>query len=393
MSERQLRAVLRETPLPDARAGEERAWRIVRASHAEQRVGRRARRAPRAGLAAICALALAALALATTSQPREALARWFRQAIGATTRPARPVALSGLPPGELLLSTDGGQWLVTGGGARWHVASFAGAALSPHGLYVLGWRGSVAEVVNPHGAPQWWLRAPAPVSLARWSADGYRVAYVAGNSLRIVAGDGSGDRDLVDGVSSVAPAWRPVVASTHELALLDSAGFIQVRDADTGALVWRTRTRALPRQLLWAPDGRTLVAVAGGRLTLYGADGRRLASWTPPAGQALGPAAFAPRGDQLALVTHSRAPLLDGVETVKANRSGLRRPPRVLLSAAEQITGLAWSPNGSWLLAPSPSAGQWDLIRASGPVSLRSISRVQARIGSRTFPAVAGWQP
>lgn len=413
MTERELHDALWSAPLDDAQASEERAWRVVRAAQASRvqaaQAGRlrarRPRRRARAGVVAVCALGLAALVLAAASRPREALAHWIGQAIGVVvTGPPAPQTLAGLPGGgALVIDSSSGAWIVDRDRGRHRLGSYVAAQLSPHGRFVLAWRGSELQALTPRGEPQWAVAAPAPVKLARWSTDGYRVAYVTGSSLRVVAGDGSGDRDLVDAVASVAPAWQPNAgaASDHRIAVLDARGYLQLRDADSGALVWRHRPTVAPSQLLWAPGGRILASVASGQLTLYGRRGRVLASWAPPAGQALGAAAFAPAGDRLAIVVRHRAPFAASVETLLATPAGLHRAPELLLSVPEQISGLAWSPDGRWLLAPSPSADQWTLIHAREPISLRSISHVSSRFvasagraGSPSaFPTLAGWQP
>ena len=188
-----------------------------------------------------CALLLAALVLATASRPREALARWLRQAIGLSSVPsAHRTTLAGLPGGGWLLVQSGTtSWLVSPDGSRRLLGRYAGAELSPHQRYVLAWRGATLTTFTPRGRPQWSLAAPATVSGARWSADGFRVAYLAGGSLRVVAGDGSGDHDLVDFVARIAPAWQPGTPGTHRLALLRDGDAIELRDADTGAVIWR----------------------------------------------------------------------------------------------------------------------------------------------------------
>lgn len=401
MTEPELRDAVRSTPLPDTRASEERAWGVVRAAQAS-RVTARRRRRHGAGLVAVGALGLAALVLATASRPREALARWIRQTIGIVARPAAPQTLAGLPGGgKLLVDSSHEQWLVTVDRQRHRLGSYAGAQLSPHGRFVLAWRGGELEALTPRGQPQWSVTTPAPVKLARWSTDGYRVAYLVGSSLRVVAGDGSGDRDLVDGVAPVAPAWQPNVGAgaDHLIALLDARGYLQLRDADTGALVWRRRPPVAPSELLWARGGQILASLASGRLILYGVGGRVLASWLPPSGEALGAAAFEPAGARIAVVLRRRAPRADSVVTLLATPTGLRQAPVLLLSVPEQISAVVWSPDGRWLLAPSPSADEWTLIHAQPPSSLRAVSRVSGRFvasGERAaaaFPTLAGWAP
>ncbi len=399
MTERELQELLASTPLRDTGASEERAWRVVRAAQAGAVADRRAaRKRPRSALVGLCALAVTAIVLATASPPRQALARWIRQAIGIATPRAQPATLAGLPSGELLVNSAGSSWVVGGDGGRWRLGITGDAQLSPHGLFVLGWRGSVLRVVSPHGAPQWTLETPAQVKLASWSADGYRIAYLAGNSLRVVAGDGSGDHALVADVAALAPAWRPASGTQQLIALLDATGALQLRNADTDTLIWRRRPAVAPDALLWSPNGRFLATLAPQRITLYDAGGRLVAKWSPGAGERVGAAAFAPAGNRLGIVLRSRAAPSETVETLLATPAGLHRAPALLLSVPEQISGLAWSPDGRWLLAASPSADQWTLIHAQAPVSLRSISHVASRFeapgsgSAPSFPVLGGWR-
>jgi hypothetical protein len=237
------------------------------------------------------------------------------------------------------------------------------------------------------------------VSGARWSVDGFRVAYLAGGSLRVLAGDGSGDHDLVDFVARIAPAWQPGTPGTHRLALLRDGDAIELRDVDSGAVIWRRHAAVPPRQLLWSPDGRFLLAVAPRSLTLYGASGRLRARWAPPAGSRVRQAAFAPGpSDRLAFVLSRARPAADSVETTTATPAGLRSEPRLLLSLPERLAGLSVSPGGDWLLVSSAAADQWAAIRARGPVTLVTIDRVARRFEApratqRAFPAPVDWRP
>jgi hypothetical protein len=407
MTEREIRARLRHTRLPDESSGLERAWPVVRAAHADtvsatapRHPGRR--RVPRvAGVLGACALLLAVLVLATASRPRDALARWLRQAIGLTSVPsAHRTTLAGLPgAGRLLVQSGTMSWLVSPDGSRHLLGRYAGAELSPHQRYVLAWRSAELTAFTPGGRPQWSLAAPATVSGARWSMDGFRVAYLAGGSLRVLAGDGSGDHDLADFVAPIAPAWQPGTAGSHRLALLRDGATIELRDADTGAVIWHRHAAAAPHQLLWSPDGRFLLAVAPRSLTLYGASGRLRARWAPPPGSRVRQAAFAPGpSDRLALVLTRTRPAADSVETTTATPAGLRSDPRLLLSLPERLAGLRVSPRGDWLLVSSAAADQWAAIRARGPVTLVTIDRVARRFAApaatqHAFPVPVDWRP
>ena len=127
------------------------------------------------------------------------------------------------------------------------------------------------------GAVRWSLPAPAAVADARWApGDGFLVAYRAGDALRLVAGDGTGDRRLAAVRAGVAPAWRR--DATHTLAYADARGRVTVVDADTGERRWRGAPLAGVRELVWSASGERLLAVTARRLVLYGAGGTLLVS-------------------------------------------------------------------------------------------------------------------
>ena len=51
------------------------------------------------------------------------------------------------------------------------------------------------------------------------------------------------------------------------------------------------------------------------------------------------------------------------------------KQPRVIFSTAGELRGLAWSPDGRWLLIGLPEADQWVFVRAAG----RKISAVSSQ--------------
>jgi WD40 repeat protein len=399
MTERELRERLRATGPTNDPLVEERSWQVVRSAYGAT-ASAPARRSWRVTVPAIaCLVAVAAIALATASAPRQALARWLRQAIGLSAQPrARPM-LAGLPGGgRLLVNSPGGPWIVQADGSRHHLGLYAAAAWSPHSLFVVAWRGSELAALDPRGHPQWALTAHGPVTVARWSPDGFRIGYIAGRSLWIVAGDGSGSHQLQSLVKPVIPAWEPHTGAAHRIAFVDQFGRVELRDADTGALSWRIKPSATPQQLLWSPDGTQLIAVATDRLSVYDAHGHVVATSTLAPGATAGIAVPAPAGDRVALVLHQSLQAASSVGLLLATRAGLRAPPQILFSAAERITALSWSPNARWLLAASPSADQWIYIRALKPTRLAAVSQIDRQFETNHrqypgFPTPGGWQP
>jgi hypothetical protein len=399
MTETELRERLRAMPVSADPAAEERAWRVVRAAYDPPRAVR-ARPSRRGRWVAVlaCLIAVAAFALTAGTAPREALARWFRDALGLTAQPRPHPILAGLPSGgQLLVNAPSGPWIVGPSGTRTRLGAYSDAAWSPHSLYVVAWRADRLVTLNPRGRLQWAIAAGATVSAARWSSDGYRIAYLAGGALDVVAGDGSGNRRLVARVRPVAAAWQPADGAAHRLALVGQRGDLELLDADTGALLWRVRPSAAPEQLLWSPTGHRLLVISRRTVTVYTARGHRLAALTLAPGARSGAAALG-SADRLALVIHRAAGQPDSIELLTATAPGLRRSPRIVFTAAERLAGLAWSPDARWLLAGSSSADQWIFLRIAAPARISVVSQIATKFspGARRapgFPTLGGWQP
>ena len=84
------------------------------------------------------------------------------------------------------------------------------------------------------GDPRWSLARPGRVADARWApTPGFRIAYREGDSLRVVDGDGTGDRLLARDVAPVAPAWLPR-ANRTVLAYARADGVVRAVDVDSG---------------------------------------------------------------------------------------------------------------------------------------------------------------
>lgn len=399
MTESELRERLRATPVPADPAAEERAWRVVKAAYAPALAGRASRSRRRRLLPVLVSLiAVAAFVLSAGSAPREALARWFRDALGLTAQPQPRPVLAGLPSGgRLLVNAPSGPWIVGPNGTRTHLGAYAGAAWSPHSLYVVAWRADRLVALNPRGRRQWAIAAGATVSAARWSPDGYRIAYLAGQAVDVVAGDGSQSHRLLAGVRPIAPAWQPRSGTVHRLAFVDGNGDVQLRDADTGALLWRVRPPAAPDQLLWSATGKRLLVIARRTLVVFSRSGRRLAVH-PLAPATSSGAAVLGAGDRLAVVIRRPALQPDSIELLTATAAGLRHPARIVFTAAERLSALAWSPDARWLLAASSSADQWIFLRLTGLGQITAVSQIARKFRAADnrapgFPALAGWQP
>ena len=259
-------------------------------------------------------------------------------------------------------------------GARRRLGDFSGASWSPRGLYVVAWRGRQLTALEPDGDVRWSLSAPAPVTHAAWSpVDGFRIAYVAGGSLRVVTGDGKEDRRYAP-ARDVTPAWRPDDA--HVLAYVDRRERINVVAVDSGRRLWRTQRLTGVKQLAWAPGGRKLLAAAGDRVTRFDArhraTGATIVDWVPGAAYAVEHMAVAPRSGRIAVVRAADS----GRREVRLERT--LSGGRLLFTARGPLPGLAWSPDGRRLLVPWPDADQWIFLRPGGggrPVAVANIAR------------------
>lgn len=363
MNERELRDRVRAGP--EDPAARERSWRVIQAAFAEREP--RPRRRPRALVAVAAVLVPVVVAGVAVGAPR-----WVRDAFEPGEQRARPALVRVPGGGSLLVQSGGSTWVVSPAGARRRLGAFAGASWSPRGLFVAAWRGRQLTALEPGGAVRWSLSAPARVTHAAWSpVDGFRIAYVAGRSLRIVNGNGSDDRRY-GAARSVAPAWRPDDA--HVLAYVDARERVNVVAVDSGERLWRTPRLRGVRQLAWAPSGRRLLAAGGDQI--HRLDPRRRTvsftaiDWVPGAAYRIEHLAVAPRTGRVAVVRAADS----GRREV---RVGLLSREGLLFTARGRLAGLAWSPDGRRLLVPWPGADQWLFLRLSGgrTVAVANIAR------------------
>src|SRR5207244_632466 len=158
--------------------------------------------------------------------------------------------------------------------------------------------------------------------------DGVRLGYRSGGALRLVAGDGTGDRLLLRSVAPAAAAWRP--GKGHVLAVSDWAGRVLMLDADSGGLLWRSTEATIPTELSWSADGRRLLALSPRSARLFDAGGRSLTTISTPVGARAEAAAFVPGRHEFALLQHERPADRSHVDLVRAD-SG-RRPSQRLFA-------------------------------------------------------------
>lgn len=367
------------------------AWPVVREALAEKRAeGRRIAR-PLRVLAAVAAAAVIAV-IAITS-PGAAVADWVRDhLVGKPGVKHAAPALTHLPGGgRILVSAPTGVWVVAGDGSRRLLRGYEGATWSPRGLYVGAWRGHELFAIEPGGRVHWSLARGGPIHTADWSPDGYRIAYLSGSELRVVAGDGTGDRSLRPRVAAVAPTWRPQAA--HMLAFAARARVVDVVATDARVLAWRRSLREPVQTLAWSADGRLLAAASRRSVTILdGAGGRVRRRIALDRGFTLTGVAFANRSRELALVANSA----DGrAQALTIDARSAKSKPRTLFAGSGRFAGVRWSPDDRWVLISWPAANQWLFLRSagvSGVSAVRDIARqfdpgaVHAR-----YPRVSDW--
>ena len=213
--------------VPGEHEARERTWTVVRAAFAEREPApvRRRRLVP-----AIAVAALAAAVAAALTPPGRAVVDRVREALGVETAEQ---ALFSLPTaGRLLVVSDSGAWLVSRDGSKRRLGDYRVAACSPFGRFVAAAREGELAALEPDGDVRWTLARPG-IAAVDWGGTptDTRIAYLSGGTLRVVAGDGTGDRAL-----GPADRFRWLPAPGHRLEVL-SGGRTTVVDADTGAVV------------------------------------------------------------------------------------------------------------------------------------------------------------
>jgi dipeptidyl aminopeptidase/acylaminoacyl peptidase len=199
---------------------------------------------------------------------------------------------------------------------------------------------------------------------------------------------------LAESVAPAGPAWRP--GAPHTLAWVDARGRVIVRDAETGALVWRSPSSvALPRGLAWSADGRLLLVPTAGGLLLADPSANSLQRVRLPSGDRAVAAAWAPRGRRLAVV--ARRPNHD-LSRVLVAPAAPEIANRAVFETTGRLVSPAWSPDGRRVLVRWTEADEWLLLptaatpAAAGPgpaPGIVAISPVASRFGGA--PTVRGW--
>jgi WD40-like Beta Propeller Repeat len=375
VNEQRLKELLLDAPLP--RGDRESVLDVVRRAFLQRERVTWPRRHARDLILAAAVLAVVGAAL---SPPGLAVLGSLRDAVGRERmRPARSGLVELPAPGRLLVQSAKGPWILQADGSRRLLGSYRDASWSPHGLYVVATRADQLLALDPQGHVRWTLARP-DVRFARWTGTrtDTRIAYLSGSRLHLVAGDGTRDVDLCGepAAAPVAPAWRPGTGRT--LAYVTSRGRVYVLDAAGCALFWRSAPFRQPRLLDWSSDGKRLALVTADKLVLF-----RGARPSVRFLRGVAAAAFAPGTHTLALVRRHDLLLLD------SDRPAAR--PRRIFTGAGRFSGMAWSPDGRWLVLAWESADQWLFIRPTATGHLVAYDRITRQFGGGAFPALRGW--
>ena len=192
------------------------------------------------------------------SSPGRAVLDEIRDVVGVEE--SAPALFSLPASGQLLVTADSGAWVVDEDGSKRLLGAYGEASWSPFGRFVVASRQNELAALTPQGDVRWTLARP-DVRFPRWGGTktDTRIAYFARRGLRVVGGDGEGDRLLDELAAERAPVWQE--GTGHRLAYARRDGSVRVVDVDTGAVLDRDAPAALVEASTrtHSPDGRWTV--------------------------------------------------------------------------------------------------------------------------------------
>jgi len=407
-----LKRAFRDASIPEPPDAEGRGLRMIEKAYVERPrtgPGGRGNRRPLPRLA--LGLSLATLLAALLLSPAGAAVRdWVDEAFTAGAPRPEPTLARVPGGGRLLVQTGEGPVVVEPDGGRRLLGDYEGATWSPHGLFVAAVEKRTLSALEPDGTLRWSITAPQRIAVPRWSPSGERIAYRSGFDLRVVAGDGTGDRLLAGSTAAgtpadarispayVPPAWSPT--GENALAYVTGASRLRILDSETGAVLAGAPALKRITWMDWADSGRKILEASKGALRLRPVWRARDASRPAlgkahrlplPPGATVNDAALAPQRPLVAVsATYWRKH--GTYSEIIVYRPG--QDPRTLLSVPGSLWQVEWSPDGERLLVAWPGANQWlflPLGRGKGN-AIADISKAIAPSGRPTsFPELEGW--
>jgi hypothetical protein len=236
-----VRRDLERIDIPEEHEARERGWAVVAAAFAEREPQPRRRSWKPVAATAVALVVVAGL----LRPPGRAVLDEIREAVGVEH--AEPALFSLPAPGRLLVTADSGVWVVGQDGSKRLLGRYREASWSPFGRYVVAARANELVALEPDGDVRWSL-ARRDVRFPRWGGTrtDTRIAYLSQGALRVVGGDGKGDRVIDSRAAARAPRWRP--GTSHVLVYARRDGSIRVVDVDTGAALERQVPETFLRQ-------------------------------------------------------------------------------------------------------------------------------------------------
>ncbi len=269
---------LEQIEIPNEHEARVRSLAVVREAFAEREP--QPRRRSWKPLAAI-AIALVVVA-GLLSPPGRAVLDDIREVVGVEK--AQPALFSLPAPGRLLVTADSGAWVVEEDGSKRLLGNYREASWSPFGRFVVASRVNELVALTPRGDVRWSVARPN-VRFPRWGGTetDTRIAYLSRGQLRVVGGDGKGDRLIDRQAAAAAPVWQP--GRGHRLAYTRTDGSVRVVDVDTRTVLDRDAPQALAEQ----SSARKILlrTIGSGRFDqpVLSPDGRWLAVGSPDADQ------------------------------------------------------------------------------------------------------------
>ncbi len=362
---------LERVEIPGEHEARGRARAVVLAGFADRRPTPRRR----SWMPALVAVILLALVAGLLSPPGRAVLGELREVVSVER--AQPALFSLPAQGRVLVVSQTSAWSVSADGSTRLLGPYRDAAWSPFGRFVVGATPLQLAALEPNGDKRWSLARP-DVRLPAWGGTrtDTRIAYLSGAQLRVVAGDGTGDRILARGAARVAPVWLP--RAPHALTYATHDGRLITVSLQTGRELWRTARGDRVERLEWSTDGRRLLALRAGNVEIRNRSGSLFTGIRPASGT-VSAATFRPGSHAVAYVS-----VLGGRSRVVV----LDEPSRTLLTVAGRITQLAWSPDGSMILVPWSEADQW-LFIPGRKGKLRAVDGISSQFDG--FPRSVSW--